>query len=49
MVRTLLGGSVLVALLAVAGCNRAQPVEEYSAPVIVPAISIEPVFTGKYN
>ena len=48
MSRIIRGGIALCLVAFVAACNRA-PVEPYVAPVAVPAVTVEPVFTGKYN
>lgn len=49
MARIIRGGLALSLLVVVAACNRAAPVEEYVAPAVQPALTLEPVFTGKYN
>ena len=43
-------GLMALTLVAfVAARHRGAPVEEYSAPTAIPAVTVEPVFTGKYN
>jgi len=43
-------GLMALTLVAfVAACHRGAPVEDYSSPVAIPAVTVEPVFTGKYN
>ena len=41
--------AALSLLVIMAACNKGGAVEEYVAPVAVAQVSVEPVFSGKYN